>query len=79
MRVDIVISYARLERCLHTILASRVILHMRDHARNRELQFTEDMTGDRVEFNVSAIRNDIDAVLSKGSTPRVLYRMRDFD
>ncbi|KAF4621460.1 hypothetical protein D9613_000881 [Agrocybe pediades] len=70
-----------MERCLHTILASRVILHMRDHARVREVQFTEDASGDRVDFNVSALRDDIDVVLNKAarSTPRMIYKMRNFD
>jgi hypothetical protein len=34
--VELLIIVYRVERCLHSVLASRVLLHIRDYTRNKE-------------------------------------------
>ncbi|PPQ74693.1 hypothetical protein CVT26_007603 [Gymnopilus dilepis] len=66
-----------LERCLHSMLASRVILHMRDHARRPPEWDTAHSSGGPVEFATPRADTALVSIRSQIEPTRT-YRMSGF-
>ena len=59
--VKLLIIVYRVERCLHSVLASRVLLHIRDYVRNEQLILRPDGIAD-IQFASADITGSEDSV-----------------